>query len=80
MILFCPHCNDIVEIFGEPRVLECETCNAVLEKVCDIDSARAFKSAFDAAFRGPGQGEAPGHPAVARRLTADFDKQFPVER
>ena len=57
MILFCPHCNDIVEIFGEPRVLECEKDGAVLEVICHTESARAFKTAFERVFRRPGQGE-----------------------
>jgi hypothetical protein len=53
MILFCPHCDDIVEIFGEPRALECEVCGAVLEPVVDPDSAAAFERAFDYVFGAP---------------------------
>jgi hypothetical protein len=36
MLLFCPHCDDIIEILGEPpRPLpECEHCRAALES-CD---------------------------------------------
>jgi hypothetical protein len=36
ILLFCPHCDDIIEILGEPpRPLpECEACGAELEN-CD---------------------------------------------
>jgi hypothetical protein len=28
--LACPHCNDVIEIFGEPLAHECE-CGAIME-------------------------------------------------
>lgn len=34
MLLFCPHCDDIIEILGEPLprpMPECEHCGGVLE-------------------------------------------------
>jgi hypothetical protein len=55
MILFCPHCETEIEIFGEaPRPLpECEACGGVLEVVADFSGLRAMRRAFDAVF-GPG--------------------------
>ncbi len=50
MILFCPHCEEIEEILGEPRRLECNTCGAVLELVCDLAPAKAFNAAFETVF------------------------------
>ena len=50
MILFCPHCDTIEEILGEPRRLECNACGAVLEPVCDLQPAKAFNAAFETVF------------------------------
>lgn len=34
MLLFCPHCDDIVEIFGEPtKPMPQHDCGAVLEPI-----------------------------------------------
>lgn len=59
MLLFCPHCDDIIEILGlPPRPLpECETCGAVLEVVADLDSAMAVKTSFEKVF-GPAPAKA----------------------
>jgi hypothetical protein len=75
MILACPQCNDVIEILGEPpRPLpECEACGAVLE-VCDENVAFDITPAGALFLE-----EMRDHPATARRLTADFDRLFPVE-
>lgn len=80
MFLFCPHCDQEIEILGAPAprpLPECEVCGAVLE-VSDPDHEPEGRieitiagTAFVEAMR--------DHPAEARRLTADFDQLFPVE-
>lgn len=57
-MLFCPHCDEIIEILGlPPRPLpECEACGALLEAVVDLDAVRAFKTSFEGVFGKPGQG------------------------
>lgn len=59
MLLFCPHCDDIIEILGlPPRPMpQCETegCGAVLEAVVDLEAARTFKTSFEAVLGKPGQ-------------------------
>jgi hypothetical protein len=52
ILLFCPHCDDIVEILGErPRPLpECETCGALLE-ACDQAALEAASQAAAAPDR-----------------------------
>ena len=57
MLLFRPHCDDVVEIFGEPRKLECDACGAELELIADLQPVKSFKAQFDAVFgRRSGQG------------------------
>lgn len=66
MPLFCPHCDTEIEILGAPAprpLPECEACGGVLEELEPDDD---WEGRID-------------HPAVARRLTADFDRLFPVE-
>lgn len=66
MLLFCPHCDQEIEILGEPLprpMPECEDCGAVLEVSNPDDD---WEGRVD-------------HPAVGRRLTADFDRLFPIE-
>ena len=57
MLLFCPHCGDVIEIFGlaPPRLPECRTCGAALAALADRESQKAFKTSFEAVFGKPGQ-------------------------
>jgi hypothetical protein len=56
MLLFCPHCDDVIEILGlAPRPLpECKACGAELELVADLEAIKTFKTSFAAIF---GEGE-----------------------
>lgn len=65
MLLFCPHCDDIIEILGEPLprpMPECEHCGAVLD-VCDADHPASVERQFAAVF-GPAPAKA-GTPLAA---------------
>lgn len=81
MFLFCPHCETEIEILGEPAprpMPECEACGAVLEtnERDDDREERVAITPAGAAFLIEAMRD---HPAEARRLTADFDKLFPLE-
>jgi hypothetical protein len=34
-LLFCPHCDEVVEVRGEPRGMQCDDCGAELERCED---------------------------------------------
>lgn len=52
VILYCPHCDSIIEVEGtlRPREPQCETCGAILEVIADLAPAKAFQARFDAVF------------------------------
>lgn len=89
MLLFCPHCDEITEFRGLPRKPEpqCD-CGGVLEPVANDNAGdeigardhRAAAQKLRVAFLSACSDElaAQGHPEVARRLTAEFAKRFPV--